>query len=257
MKRCLSLVVLQIKLRAKAKEEAHSGGLFVCSSNVKRCVSIGICSVDVSVIPRLVTSQFKYDSFIAILSGSVQKLSAISVADSTSNLHCLEQVVQEVSIIVIHGILEALALFTLAAEPLTHERLMVSTSKLLAMLEQDLETLELVRETCEHKCTEHSILAHAADRVTRACCFIITVVRGIRDANVELASWHLVKKIFKRVVFAALNHAEDVFMLLISGVRPCHCCAVNSTFFTKDVINLAKSSRYEASWDLRLAESVS
>ena len=168
VKRCLSLVVLQIKLRAKAEEEAHCRGLVMCSSNVKRCVSIGICSVDVSAIPRLVTSQFKYNSLVAILSGSVQKLSAISVTDSTSNLHCLEQVVQEVSIVVIHGVLEALALFTLAAEPFSHERLMVSTRKLLAMLEQDSETLELVREACEHKCAEHSILAHAADRVTRA-----------------------------------------------------------------------------------------
>ena len=82
---------------------------------MERRVSISIRSVDVSAITWLVTSQFKYNSFVAVFSGSVQKLRAISVTDSTTNLDCLEQVVQEVSVVVIHRVFETIALFTLAA----------------------------------------------------------------------------------------------------------------------------------------------
>ena len=114
VKRCLSFVVLHVELGAKAQEEAHCRWLLFGSSDVERRVSIGIRSVDVSAITWLVTSQFKYNSFVAVFSGSVQKLRAISVTDSTANLDCLEQVVEEVSVVVVHRVSETLALFTLA-----------------------------------------------------------------------------------------------------------------------------------------------
>lgn len=74
---------------------------------------------------------------------------------------------EKVSISVIHSMCEALTLISFRTNPLFDEVGVVVTCKLLSVLKQSHETLQLVIQACKNEGTEEAVLSHAVQATLR------------------------------------------------------------------------------------------
>jgi len=162
----ISIQVAGFELGAETHKEPGCGGLLAKRSQVQRSVSMDIDSVDVSAVARLISGKLENDPLVSMFGSFVkQGRAAILLAQvlhTTAQLDGLEQVSEHVCIVVLDCKEETVTLLGLTTDPLSDEYFVTLAGELRTVLEENLQTVELIGVTCENKRAEMPVHAHAA-----------------------------------------------------------------------------------------------